>query len=223
VSRLRDNEADFEGAIVSAAERLGLAPVFVEKDYWVTQVLRTLHERHAGAFVLKGGTSLSKGYELIERFSEDVDILIQPARDDSAKSRERLLQTITEHVAHTLDIDWLPAREPGRGKTPHRADVLSYPRVVRSAVAIPEDRGQFERVLSEMQVISATHYAGWTERPSDGYASSPAFEPPIDSELRAWLQARYGDAATLMPAKTSGQWPSFGQVLKRISEHSRLL
>jgi hypothetical protein len=74
-----------------------------------------------------------------------------------------------------------------------------------------------------MQVISAIHYAGWTERPPDGYASSPAFEPPIDSELRAWLQARYSDAATLMPAKTSGQWPNFGQVLKRVSEHARLL
>ncbi len=124
MSRLRDNEADFEGAVVSAAERLGLAPLFVEKDYWVTQVLRALHDQHAGAFVLKGGTSLSKGYELIERFSEDVDILIQPAKGDSAKSRERLLKTIAEHVAHTLDVEWLPAREPGRGKTPHRADVL---------------------------------------------------------------------------------------------------
>ena len=98
MSRLRDNEADFEGAVVSAAERLGLAPLFVEKDYWVTQVLRALHDQHAGAFVLKGGTSLSKGYELIERFSEDVDILIQPAKGDSAKSRERLLKTIAEHV-----------------------------------------------------------------------------------------------------------------------------
>ena len=87
MSRLRDNDADFEGAVVSAAERLGLAPLFVEKDYWVTQVLRALHDQHAGAFVLKGGTSLSKGYELIERFSEDVDILIQPAKGDSAKSR----------------------------------------------------------------------------------------------------------------------------------------
>jgi hypothetical protein len=37
MSRLRDNDADFEGAVVSAAERLGLAPLFVEKDYWVTR------------------------------------------------------------------------------------------------------------------------------------------------------------------------------------------
>ena len=50
MSRLRDNEADFEGAVVSAAERLGLAPLFVEKDYWVTQVLRALHEQHAGGW-----------------------------------------------------------------------------------------------------------------------------------------------------------------------------
>jgi hypothetical protein len=99
VSRLRDNPTDFEGAVTAAADSLGLAPLFVEKDYWVTQMLRSLHERCPGAFVLKGGTSLSKGYGLIERFSEDVDILMLPAKGDSAASRERLLARIADQVA----------------------------------------------------------------------------------------------------------------------------
>ncbi|HEY3759112.1 MAG TPA: hypothetical protein VGL37_05085 [Solirubrobacteraceae bacterium] len=42
MSRLRDSAEDFEGAVQSAARILGLAALFVEKDYWVTQVLRAL-------------------------------------------------------------------------------------------------------------------------------------------------------------------------------------
>src|SRR5438045_1971178 len=53
-------EAGFAAAIGRAAEALGgLDPAFVEKDYWVTQVLRALHTEHPHAFVFKGGTSLS--------------------------------------------------------------------------------------------------------------------------------------------------------------------
>jgi hypothetical protein len=320
---LREEGDDFEGAISRASEELSLAPLFVEKDYWVTQVLRALHECHPGAFVFKGGTSLSKGYGLIERFSEDVDILMTPASDDSTKKRERLLQTVTNDVAEFLDVETIEGRPPGRGKHPHRADVLVYPRIVDSAGAVPvedrgvlletgyaggewpaemvtitpllnlagiapgeyadtepltiralkpartllekvsllhdvatrweqnatladercgrhyydvyrlldhaptrralEDRGDFDRILSEMQVISATHYGGWTERPDKGYASSVAFSAESGSELREWLEERYGDASGLLPANLSGNWPTFSQVLKRVHQHAGLL
>ncbi len=96
---LRDNADDFAGAIDNAARELQLAAEFVEKDYWVTQVLRALHKHYGGWFVFKGGTSLSKGYNLIDRFSEDVDILVNPAKDDSAKSREDLLLAMTAVAA----------------------------------------------------------------------------------------------------------------------------
>ena len=96
---LRDAGDDFASAIDNAAQTLGLAPTFVEKDYWVTQVLRELHVRYPGGFVFKGGTSLSKGYGLIDRFSEDVDILVLPAKDDSARAREKLLASISIDVA----------------------------------------------------------------------------------------------------------------------------
>jgi hypothetical protein len=320
---LRDDETDFAGAITKASDKLGLAPLFVEKDYWVTQVLRALHERHPGSFVFKGGTSLSKGYGLIERFSEDVDILVTPASGDSAKSREQLLLTLTTEVAEFLGIETIEARSPGRGKFPHRADVMAYPRVVQSGVEVPvedrgvlletgyaggewptemvtispllniagieageyadtepiqiralkpartlveklsllhhvathweqdatqadarcgrhyydvyrlldhaptrthlEDRGEFGRILSDMEVISGRHYGGWTARPDDGYAASVAFSPEQGSELRSWLEERYGDASGLLPAGVTGDWPSFGQVLKRVHQHAALL
>lgn len=61
--------------IVAAARRL--APGLVEKDYWVTHTLWSL-QRMGLELWFKGGTSLSKGFGLIERFSEDLDLKIEP-------------------------------------------------------------------------------------------------------------------------------------------------
>ncbi len=47
--------------------------------------------------------------------------------------------------------------------------------------------------------------------------------PGSDSELREWLEERYRDAAGLLPAKVTGRWPSFGQVLQRVGQHAHLL
>lgn len=61
----------------NVAESKGIVENAVEKDYWVSMVLRAIFSLpYATAFVFKGGTSLSKGWSLIERFSEDVDLAI---------------------------------------------------------------------------------------------------------------------------------------------------
>ena len=57
--------------------KLGLHPLSVEKDLWVTTVLQLLFTLpYADAMVFKGGSSLSKVWNLIERFSEDIDIAV---------------------------------------------------------------------------------------------------------------------------------------------------
>jgi hypothetical protein len=72
--------ADFEQAIIRAAEHFAprkLRPAVIEKDYYVTEVLRIV----AGAadkVIFKGGTSLLKGWNLVARFSEDIDIFLDP-------------------------------------------------------------------------------------------------------------------------------------------------
>lgn len=63
---------------VSAAE--GIPSAMVEKDYWIMHCLWSLQDQGFD-FFLKGGTSLSKGYDIIHRFSEDIDILIVPPQD----------------------------------------------------------------------------------------------------------------------------------------------
>jgi Nucleotidyl transferase AbiEii toxin, Type IV TA system len=69
---------EFEDAVRAAAEHHGILPALVRKDYWVTRVLRSIATDEAlhGTVLFKGGTSLSKGWRLIERFSEDVDLLL---------------------------------------------------------------------------------------------------------------------------------------------------
>ena len=61
---------------VISSER-NILPQLVEKDYWIMHCLYGL-EKLGFEFEMKGGTSLSKGWELLERFSEDIDLRINP-------------------------------------------------------------------------------------------------------------------------------------------------
>ena len=60
---------------IQISKRVNLNEVAIEKDWWVTAVLRALFALpYADNLSFKGGTSLSKCYNLIARFSEDIDI-----------------------------------------------------------------------------------------------------------------------------------------------------
>ncbi len=76
--------ADFEQAILEAAEHFrerGLRAAIIEKDYYETEALRAIAVTNTrDSIIFKGGTSLSKGWNLIQRFSEDIDIFSIPAR-----------------------------------------------------------------------------------------------------------------------------------------------
>jgi predicted nucleotidyltransferase component of viral defense system len=72
---------DFEQAILRAAEHFreqGLRPAIIEKDYYVTEALRVIAAGAGDKVIFKGGTSLAKGWNLIQRFSEDIDIFLDP-------------------------------------------------------------------------------------------------------------------------------------------------
>jgi hypothetical protein len=61
-----------------SASRLGMNPTIVEKDFWVCWILKLLFAEPAlkNQMVFKGGTSLSKVFGLIDRFSEDIDLVL---------------------------------------------------------------------------------------------------------------------------------------------------
>lgn len=65
--------------IAQAAARRNLSPVIIEKDFWVCWLLGILFKTEfAGSLVFKGGTSLSKVFKVIDRFSEDIDLSLSP-------------------------------------------------------------------------------------------------------------------------------------------------
>lgn len=64
-------------AVRATSEYYHIAPVYIEKDYWISKILQQLSRSiYVNNTVFKGGTSLSKGYGLIKRFSEDVDVAV---------------------------------------------------------------------------------------------------------------------------------------------------
>ncbi len=72
------SETDRRVLFTRTGEQIGLHPMIVEKDFWVCFMLDHLfhHCAFRKAFVFKGGTSLSKSYHVIERFSEDIDLIL---------------------------------------------------------------------------------------------------------------------------------------------------
>ena len=70
------NHKDFPDLLRILEDETGILAGLIEKDYWIMHVLHGLTEQ-GFSFDLKGGTSLSKGYKIIDRFSEDIDIHIK--------------------------------------------------------------------------------------------------------------------------------------------------
>lgn len=73
------NDSQRKNVYESISHKVNLPAQVVEKDFWVTAVLQTVFSLPiAEHLVFKGGTSLSKGWKLIERFSEDIDLAVDP-------------------------------------------------------------------------------------------------------------------------------------------------
>ncbi len=93
----------FTQTLRAASQHLDIKLEFVEKDYWITLVLsRLAKSKYVDACVFKGGTSLSKGYNLIERFSEDVDIAIINDKANTGNEIKTIIRTIEKEITPDL-------------------------------------------------------------------------------------------------------------------------
>ena len=75
---LEISNEELELVIQNTADKLNMSKAIVEKDLWVCMILKYLFSKfkYRDSIVFKGGTSLSKVYKLIERFSEDIDLAL---------------------------------------------------------------------------------------------------------------------------------------------------
>lgn len=97
---LHNDKDAFEELITAASVELKIPANIIEKDYYVTLALRELSSRIKG-MVFKGGTSLTKCYQLLDRFSEDIDISYAASEGVPSESRKRQLKkAVVASMAH---------------------------------------------------------------------------------------------------------------------------
>ena len=90
---LHSNSDLFRQVILRASQSTGIKPAIIEKDYYVTAFLKEIVKLQPN-IVFKGGTSLSKCYKLIDRFSEDIDLNVETENGPTEGQRRRLKESI---------------------------------------------------------------------------------------------------------------------------------
>ena len=121
--RLHENKTLFRQAIQFTADQMQIAAIYVEKDYWVTYALHTLFHHPIGDdTVFKGGTALSKCYSMIDRFSEDIDLVVLRRDQESNNKLTTKIRTISDVVSTALpevQIEGLTHKMGMNRKTAH--------------------------------------------------------------------------------------------------------
>lgn len=195
-------------AYTQIAENTGMAAHAVEKDWWVVQVLATIFEMQSGQhLVFKGGTSLSKAWGLINRFSEDVDLAIDRSFlgfDGELKKKEitALRKKANQYITQTFYPE-LKQRMADKGFDNVHWDILNstesdqdpkiimmhYPNVIESPGYL-QPRVQIEigcRSLREPFKLQAISALLDEQYPETDFAM-PSFQVPTVVPERTFLE-----------------------------------
>ncbi|HMU02597.1 MAG TPA: nucleotidyl transferase AbiEii/AbiGii toxin family protein, partial [Saprospiraceae bacterium] len=121
--KLHENKTLFRQAVQFTADQMKIPAIYVEKDYWVTYALFTIFNNEIGkSTVFKGGTALSKCYNMIERFSEDIDLVVLRRDGESNNKLTTKIRTISDvvnAVLPELNIEGLTQKMGMNRKTAH--------------------------------------------------------------------------------------------------------
>ena len=121
--KLHQNQTLFRQAIRATADKMNIPDIYVEKDYWVTYTLFLISEYDIiKDVVFKGGTALSKCYNLIERFSEDIDLGIlrrEGETNNKLKAKIGKISGVVSTFMPELVVDGLTNKKGMNRKTAH--------------------------------------------------------------------------------------------------------
>lgn len=124
---LHNDRELFEQLILRTSESLGIKAEIIEKDYYVTLFLKELVSVSPD-IIFKGGTSLSKCYHLIDRFSEDIDLNIETETKPSESRRKHLKSSIVS-VIDKLGFT-LTNSENVKSRRDYNRYIIDYPSVL---------------------------------------------------------------------------------------------
>lgn len=190
---LHENKQLFRQAVQFTAQQKGIPEIYVEKDYWVTYALHTIFKHKIGEeAVFKGGTALLKCYDLIYRFSEDIDIVVLRREGESNNkltTKIRQISSVVNAVLPEVDIAEVTQKMGMNRKTAH-----SYAKEFKG------DYGQVRDVI----IVEAT-WLGYYEPYTTKAVSSFIYEMIINTGQEV-LVTEYGlqpfEVKVLEPKRT---------------------
>lgn len=191
--RLHENKQLFRQAIEFTAQEKKIPAIYVEKDYWVTYALHTIFKNKIGEeAVFKGGTALLKCYNLIQRFSEDIDLVVLKREGESNNKLTTKIRQISGVVSDVLPEVEVPEITQKMGM--NRKTAHTY------AKEFTDDYGQVRDVI----VVEAT-WLGYYEPYTTKSVSSFIYEMMMKTGQQAMTE-EYGlqpfDVKVLEPKRT---------------------
>lgn len=191
--KLHENQELFADAVTITAQQMNLPEIYVEKDYWVTLALQRIFTGPLAEFtVFKGGTALSKCFSFINRFSEDIDLVLLKDPSLSANQLKERLKRISNAVSEFLpemDVTGITNKKGMIRKTAH-----SYSRLFT---------GEFGQVRD--LIIVESSWLGSSEPVTTGKVSSFIYQMMQvrgQNELAAAYNLLPFEVALLAPTRT---------------------
>ena len=189
-----------------AAQKMNIDPVIIEKDWWVVQTLNQLFlSPYADHLTFKGGTSLSKAYQLIDRFSEDIDVTINKHFLDpdfniklfealSRKKRDTLLKGLHSKAATFIHETIMP----------HLQNSMPFSPIFKISESDPLSiEIHYESVLSsQLSYIQSRIYVEFGFRGSINPAELKPIQTYIQDVLGNTIDPLISLVTTLSPIKT---------------------
>lgn len=121
--KLHKNRELFREAVMATAQQLGIPAIYVEKDYWVTFALHTIYHHEIGKdTVFKGGTALAKCFGLLNRFSEDIDLIVLRKEGESntrLTTKIRQISAVVNAALPEVEIAGITQKMGVNRKTAH--------------------------------------------------------------------------------------------------------
>lgn len=174
------------------SNKIGVPPQAVEKDVWVTLMLKMVFESElAPHFIFKGGTSLSKAFDIIKRFSEDIDLGIDRKHlgfeGDLSKGQIRKLRRACHTFVSNELMEVLKQQLDDYG-----VDENSYDLVVENTQVSDQDPETI--LVNYKSIYDKDELPYLLPRVKIEVSARSLIDPHHPEEIRSWIEEQYPEA-----------------------------